>query len=33
MWHRLQEIYAEDLPALPLYFRPTRTSGRSGSRA
>ncbi|HLT01177.1 MAG TPA: peptide ABC transporter substrate-binding protein [Geminicoccaceae bacterium] len=21
MWHRLQEIYAEDLPALPLYFR------------
>jgi peptide/nickel transport system substrate-binding protein len=21
MWHRLQQIYAEDLPALPLYFR------------
>jgi peptide/nickel transport system substrate-binding protein len=21
MWHRLQEIYAEQLPALPLYFR------------
>jgi peptide/nickel transport system substrate-binding protein len=21
MWHRLQRIYAEDLPALPLYFR------------
>jgi peptide/nickel transport system substrate-binding protein len=21
MWHRLQEIYAQDLPALPLYFR------------
>jgi peptide/nickel transport system substrate-binding protein len=21
MWHRLQKIYAEDLPALPLYFR------------
>jgi peptide/nickel transport system substrate-binding protein len=21
MWHRLQEIYAEELPALPLYFR------------
>lgn len=21
MWHRIQEIYAEDLPALPLYFR------------
>ena len=21
MWDRLQEIYAEDLPALPLYFR------------
>ena len=21
MWHRLQEIYAEDLPSLPLYFR------------
>jgi peptide/nickel transport system substrate-binding protein len=21
MWWRLQEIYAEDLPALPLYFR------------
>jgi peptide/nickel transport system substrate-binding protein len=21
MWHRLQEIYAEDLPVLPLYFR------------
>jgi peptide/nickel transport system substrate-binding protein len=21
MWHRLQEIYAEELPDLPLYFR------------
>jgi peptide/nickel transport system substrate-binding protein len=21
LWHRLQEIYAEELPALPLYFR------------
>ena len=21
MWARLQEIYAEELPALPLYFR------------
>ena len=21
MWHRIQEIYAEELPALPLYFR------------
>ena len=21
MWHRLQQIYAEELPALPLYFR------------
>ena len=21
MWHRLQEIYAEELPGLPLYFR------------
>jgi peptide/nickel transport system substrate-binding protein len=21
MWHRLQQIYARDLPALPLYFR------------
>jgi peptide/nickel transport system substrate-binding protein len=21
MWHRLQKMYAEDLPALPLYFR------------
>ena len=21
MWHRLQQIYAEDLPALPLFFR------------
>jgi peptide/nickel transport system substrate-binding protein len=21
MWHRLQEIYADQLPALPLYFR------------
>jgi peptide/nickel transport system substrate-binding protein len=21
LWHRLQQIYAEDLPALPLYFR------------
>jgi peptide/nickel transport system substrate-binding protein len=21
MWHRLQDIYAQDLPALPLYFR------------
>ena len=21
MWHRLQQIYAEDLPAIPLYFR------------
>jgi peptide/nickel transport system substrate-binding protein len=21
MWHRLQEIYAEELPVLPLYFR------------
>ena len=21
MWHRLQAIYAEDLPAIPLWFR------------
>jgi peptide/nickel transport system substrate-binding protein len=21
LWHRIQQIYAEDLPALPLYFR------------
>ena len=21
LWHRLQEIYAEELPVLPLYFR------------
>ncbi len=21
LWHRLQEIYAEELPSLPLYFR------------
>jgi peptide/nickel transport system substrate-binding protein len=21
MWHKLQAIYAEDLPDLPLYFR------------
>ncbi|MCP5373885.1 MAG: peptide ABC transporter substrate-binding protein, partial [Hyphomicrobiales bacterium] len=21
LWHRLQDIYADELPALPLYFR------------
>ncbi len=21
MWHRLQQLYAEELPDLPLYFR------------
>ena len=26
MWHRLQEIYAEELPVLPLYSAPTRSS-------
>ena len=33
LWHRLQAIYADDLPALPLFFRPTHSCCRHGWRA